>query len=140
MASATRYGARRRRATPVMPTRRELDKLRVVLTPAARDVLSDETVVRAAIRDAVPNDNGTLPEEIVLWRGKGDDRVVALINRHVRAIYLERMGMAGSNPRRDAAIKVVDLGIGSRPDLPSGVEYVRKVRGIWRGLLPHERS
>jgi hypothetical protein len=39
---------------------------------------------------------------------------------------------------REEAIAIVNAGIGGRPDLPSGKEYVRRVRGIWRGLQPRE--
>lgn len=40
---------------------------------------------------------------------------------------------------REEAIEIVKAGIGGRPDLPSGKEYVRRVRRMWRGfLLPRE--
>ena len=35
---------------------------------------------------------------------------------------------------REQAIAIVDAGIGGRPDLPSGSEYVKRIRKIWRGL------
>jgi hypothetical protein len=66
--------------------------------------------------------------------------VVAFVNRHVGTLYVERLGGPSSNPVRDAAVRTVSLGIGSRPDLPSGAEYVRRVRGVWRGLIPRESA
>jgi hypothetical protein len=37
---------------------------------------------------------------------------------------------------REQALKIVKAGIGGRPDLPPGDEYVRKVSKIWRCFLP----
>ena len=37
---------------------------------------------------------------------------------------------------RNDAIAIVEAGIGGRPDLPSGREYVRKIAKVWRGLKP----
>jgi len=37
---------------------------------------------------------------------------------------------------REQALAVVRAGMGGRPDLPPGDEYVRKVSKIWRGFLP----
>ena len=37
---------------------------------------------------------------------------------------------------REQALAIVHAGIGGRPDLPPGDEYVRKVSKIWRGFLP----
>ena len=39
---------------------------------------------------------------------------------------------------REQAIEIVEAGIGGRPDLPSGREYVKRVAKIWHGLLPRE--
>jgi hypothetical protein len=36
---------------------------------------------------------------------------------------------------RAEALRVVSAGIGGRPDLPSGKEYVRRVGGVWKGLV-----
>jgi len=64
-------------------------------------------------------------------------------------IHVELVPAAGlaeeqvkSPPRkmtREEAIRIVNAGIGTRPDLPTGVEYVRQVRGIWKGLMPRGR-
>jgi hypothetical protein len=35
------------------------------------------------------------------------------------------------NLTREQAIAVVQAGIGGRPDLPTGAEYVRRVRRLW---------
>lgn len=136
MASTTRY---RRGKTAKMPTLRDLAQWQVVLTPGAREILPDDASVLTALREALPDKDGPLPEEVTLWAGAGNERVVAFINRYVQRVFVERIGLPGSDPRKDFAIRVVSLGIGSRPDLPSGVEYVRRVRGVWRGLLPRER-
>ena len=40
---------------------------------------------------------------------------------------------------REEAIKIVEAGIGKRPDLPSGAEYVHRIKGAWKGLLPRDR-
>jgi len=37
---------------------------------------------------------------------------------------------------REQAIKIVQAGIGGRPDLPPGDEYVRRVSRIWKGFIP----
>ena len=37
---------------------------------------------------------------------------------------------------REQALALVRAGMGGRPDLPPGDEYVRKVSKIWRGFLP----
>jgi hypothetical protein len=123
-----------------MPSVSELESLRIVLTPPAKEVFPDGSAVRARIATSIPEPDELLPEEIVLWRGENDDRIVALINRYVRTIYVERFGVPGSDIRQNEAIRNVNLRIGSRPDLPSGAEYVRRIRGIWRGLLPRERA
>ena len=34
----------------------------------------------------------------------------------------------------EQALAVVEAGIGGRPDLPAGTEYVRQIREEWRGL------
>jgi hypothetical protein len=39
---------------------------------------------------------------------------------------------------REQAIEIVNAGIGSRPDLPPGDEFVKQVSWIWRGLLPRD--
>jgi hypothetical protein len=39
---------------------------------------------------------------------------------------------------REEAIAIVNAGIGGRPDLPPGKEYVRRVKRMWRGLLPRD--
>jgi hypothetical protein len=39
---------------------------------------------------------------------------------------------------RDEAASMAREAFGRRPDLPSGAEYVRKLRPIWRGLLKHK--
>jgi hypothetical protein len=40
------------------------------------------------------------------------------------------------NLTREQALVVLRAGVGGRPDLPSGAEYVRQVRRMWRGLTP----
>lgn len=35
---------------------------------------------------------------------------------------------------REQAAAIVDAGIGGRPDLPPGTQYVRQIREAWRGL------
>jgi hypothetical protein len=138
--TATRKSRRSVQPPPVLTTR-DLDKLRIVLTPGAREIISDEATVRSRLREsAVGDKDAILPEEIVLWRGEGEDRVVAVINRYVRRAFIERFGASSGDPSLDDARRNVDLAIGSRPDLPPGVEYVRRMRGIWRGLLPRGPS
>ena len=39
---------------------------------------------------------------------------------------------------REQAIEIVRAGIGARPDLPTGKEYVRSVRKLWRGLVQRD--
>ncbi len=38
---------------------------------------------------------------------------------------------------REEALAAIARGIGSRPDLPPGSVYVRRVRGVWRGIFPN---
>jgi hypothetical protein len=123
-----------------LPVVRDLDGFNIVLTPAASSVLTDAKEVLVRFRDAFPEPDYKVPEEVVLWRGTGDDRIVALTNRYVDTVYVERFGAMGGDPRREQAFRTVALGIGARPDRPSGKEDVRRVRGIWRGLLPREHS
>lgn len=35
---------------------------------------------------------------------------------------------------REQAVAIVEAGIGDRPDLPAGTEYVSQIREAWRGL------
>ncbi len=35
---------------------------------------------------------------------------------------------------REHALAIVERGIGSRPDLPTGRQFTRRVRGVWKGL------
>jgi hypothetical protein len=37
---------------------------------------------------------------------------------------------------REQALKIVHAGMGGRPDLPPGDEYVRRISRIWKGFLP----
>ena len=37
---------------------------------------------------------------------------------------------------REKAASLVEEGLGRRPDLPPGTEYVRRVSWVWRGLIP----
>ena len=37
------------------------------------------------------------------------------------------------------ALAIVEAGIGARPDLPSGRDFVREIRGAWRGMSPRGR-
>jgi hypothetical protein len=138
MTSATGRAAKRISRGSRAPTKGDLAGLRIVLTPDAQSIVKDDQAVLTALREAVPGDDGIeLPEEVVIWRGKGDDRVAAIINKYVRRIFVERFG---ADPALDTARRNVDLGIGSRPDLPPGSEYVRSLRHIWRGLLAREPS
>lgn len=43
---------------------------------------------------------------------------------------------ASAKLRKEQARAIVEAGIGSRPDLPPGTEYVRRLRKVWRGLKP----
>jgi hypothetical protein len=53
----------------------------------------------------------------------------------------ESARVSSKKPRsRDEALKVVAGGIGQRPDLPSGREYVKRVRGVWKGLALGRRD
>jgi hypothetical protein len=52
-------------------------------------------------------------------------------------LLAEPLGSAVPITRKDA-IAIVQAGIGGRPDLPSGKEYVRRIRRLWRGLLPRD--
>ena len=38
------------------------------------------------------------------------------------------------HPTREQALAIVEAGIGGRPDLPPGTEYVRRIRQTWRGF------
>jgi hypothetical protein len=135
MASTVKTHRRASRSS-VLVTTRDLPRFVIAMTGSAREVLRDEASVRAKVREMLPEKAGEVPDELVLWRGIGADRVVAFVNKHVRTIYVDRFGAAGSDSTREAAVRSVSLGIGTRPDLPSGRAYVRRVRGIWKGLLP----
>jgi hypothetical protein len=123
-----------------LPVAGDLQQFNIVLTLAARSVLADDKEVLRRLKEALPNPDHKVPEEVVLWRGTGDDRIVALTNRYVDTVYVERFGALGGDARKEQAFRTVALGIGAQPNLPSGKEYVRRVRGIWRGLLPREHS
>lgn len=131
MARESSVRARRRSAKK---STRALADFNVVLSSAAREVLGEEAVHAALTTVEATND----ATEIVLWRGDGTDRVEALINRFVETIFVVRAGEPGANPAREAAVKRVSLGIGGNPHLPNGAEYVRRVSGIWKGLLTVE--
>jgi hypothetical protein len=139
MASSVRSTSRNRATEPAMPQVAELHRLRLVLTPQARDIFPDKEAVLERVPGLLPDKDTRLPQELVLWHGAGVDRVVALVNPYVRTVYVERFGREGHDPRREDAIRGVDLSVGARPDLMPGSEYVRRVRGIWKGLLPRER-
>lgn len=118
----------------------KLAQFKIVVSPSARAIIGDAASIRPKLKAALAPNEAQLPQEIVLWRGNEPERVAALVNAYVKTIYVEHFGAPNGDLRRDDAIKTVALGIGARPDLPSGTEYVRRVRGIWRGLLPLERS
>jgi hypothetical protein len=42
------------------------------------------------------------------------------------------------NLTREQALVVLRAGVGGRPDLPTGREYVRRVRKMWAGLTPRD--
>ena len=120
-------------------TKDEIRRFQVVASPAAREVLGDEARVGRRLEAALDDLEAARSNEVVLWQGDGKDRVVGLINPNVKTVYVHRFGGAG-DAARDEALRVVARSIGSRPDLPAGKEYVRRVRGVWKGLLPVERS
>jgi hypothetical protein len=41
---------------------------------------------------------------------------------------------------KNEALRIVSDGIGKRPDLPTGAEYVERARGVWRGLSGRRAS
>ena len=113
----------------------------VVMTPPALKIIGGKDMVRVRLTEAlsVASAGRDGSPDLVLWRYGESERVVALINRHIGRVFVDYFGGPGSNPHREDAIRAVCLGIGSHPELPSGAEYVRRVRGVWKGLLPLER-
>ena len=113
----------------------------IVMTPSAQKIIGGKDAVRVRLTEALSDASAGMDvsTDFALWRAGESERIVAMINRHVGRVFVDYFGGAGSNPRREDAIRAVCLGIGSHPELPSGVEYVRRVRGVWKGLLPLER-
>jgi hypothetical protein len=112
---------------------KEIEDFEIVLSPSDATIVGDADEVRKRLKTRISGNDDEWPEEVQLWRGSDSEYIGALINRNVNTIYVVHFGVPGSDPRRDEAIRIVSLGIGSRPDLPSGREYVKQ---IWRGLKP----
>ena len=53
---------------------------------------------------------------------------------NLRALRQNRLGAPVSLSREEADA-IVREAFGKRPDLPTGAEYVRRLRPIWRGLI-----
>ena len=70
---------------------------------------------------------------------RAKDKRKALIDvvedENVKAALRQPVG-APVKLTREQALAIVRAGMGGRPDLPPGDEYVRKVSKIWRGFLP----
>ena len=65
--------------------------------------------------------------------------LVEAVGKEPRFVDLDgTLGDAWPTFAREEAMRIVEEGIGKRPDLPSGKEYVDSVRHYWKGLLPHE--
>jgi hypothetical protein len=111
----------------------------LVVTPAAAEHVGDESAVRRLLHSLLPAGQSKV-DEVELWRGPGEERVVAFINDHVGTIYVEDLGGSKSRPERDRALRVICLGIGSRPDLPPGKDYVKRVAQMWKSFLPDDDS
>jgi hypothetical protein len=64
-------------------------------------------------------------------------------HRKIEVIYVEEretlLERSGSRMTEEQAREIVSQGIGGRPDLPPGSEYVERVRGVWRGMVPGGR-
>ena len=54
--------------------------------------------------------------------------------RKLRAMRKEPVGVPVDLTKEDA-LAVAKEAFGKRPDLPSGEEYIRRLKPIWRGLL-----
>lgn len=55
------------------------------------------------------------------------------VDRSVGAMMKQPLGTP-VHLTRDQALAIVEAGIGGRPELPTGTEYVRHIREAWRGL------
>jgi hypothetical protein len=60
-----------------------------------------------------------------------------VLEEKVRTILAEPVGTP-IRLTREEAIAIVEAGRGGRPDLPSGTDYVRKVKKAWRWMMPRE--
>ena len=107
----------------------------VVLTPEAREFVD---TAGADTLDAIKTAAVTEPRELTLRELKIDGRLtllVAFLNPFVKTAYvalLDEERLHSEDLTRERAIRTVSLGIGARPDLPPGDEYVD---GIWRNLI-----
>jgi hypothetical protein len=70
------------------------------------------------------------------WVDKIED---AGLRERVREMASQPVGSPMPKLSREEAIQIVRAGIGGRPDLPTGKEFVRQVGWIWRGLVPRGR-
>jgi hypothetical protein len=107
----------------------------VVMTPQARAVVEAKgKQVLMPIKTAGIGE----PQELVLHEEPVDGRntvLVAFLNPYIKTAYVDFLDAERLNSAertRENAMRNVSLGIGSRPDLPPGDEYVRE---IWRNLI-----
>jgi mRNA-degrading endonuclease RelE of RelBE toxin-antitoxin system len=70
--------------------------------------------------------------------------VIASVNDPTKTIYVEYAEALGEKVfgrfSREEALRIVAAGIGARPDLPSGTEYVNGIRHIWSSLWKNQRA
>jgi hypothetical protein len=113
----------------------KLGQYSIVVTPEARAYMEKEG---SGSLDRLKQQRVSIPREVVLGEAdvKGRPTVlVAFLNPHVRTAYiafLDRARLNSNEPTKERALRNVSLGIGARPDLPPGDEYVKS---IWRDLI-----
>jgi hypothetical protein len=110
----------------------------VVATPAARKHIDFKG---EQVLDPIRHEPVDQPRELVIDRVDVRGRptvLIAFLNPYVKTAYVDFLDEERLNAperTRERAMRVVSLGIGARPDLPPGDEYVDK---IWRELVTRE--
>ena len=122
-------------SAPKLDIQAKLGQYFVVVTPEARAFILQDGVESL---DRLKREPVSEPREIVLQEAdiKGRPAVlVAFLNPYVKTAYiafLDSERLNGTGPTKENALRAVSLGIGARPDLPPGDEYVSS---IWRDLI-----
>jgi hypothetical protein len=124
-----------KKAPPTPQLDPKLGQYSVVATPEARAFIEEDG---SESLESLKHERVSTPREVILREAKIKGRstvLVAFLNPHVKTAYiafLDKKRLDGDEPTKEKALRSVSLGIGARPGLPPGDEYVKSV---WRDLI-----